>query len=359
MVSSRGQLLAARACARAFTRAGIRDCLVYQQKEPGSRAVLPWCRGTLGCWPRAPLRRCARTARRSGGRRVGEQTRWPHPSTRACPHSPPAPLSHHTNPHLGAAPCHRRARRSSSASASPPPRWSAGRRCSSMSSSWRAPRASAPSTRWAPLAAGPRGTTYADVAHTERSSQAKPVGRAARARPRGSCAPLRLRAPPLRARTPSRPPERRAAPAAPQGGFAPTMDRREASLILGLRESAGEEKIKDAHRRIMIANHPDSGEPVAGRRRPGMRILLAQSVCRERWMQPGGGGGSSGAMRQTPSHFCQRRRARPHACLPPRPAHASRPAPARPPGGSSFIAAKVNEAKDVLLGKKKKGGSVF
>ncbi|KAI8466590.1 MAG: presequence translocase-associated protein import motor subunit [Monoraphidium minutum] len=71
-----------------------------------------------------------------------------------------------------------------------------------------------------------------------------------------------------------------------KGGFAPSMDRREASLILGLRESAAEEKIKDAHRRIMIANHPDSG-------------------------------------------------------------------------GSSFLAAKVNEAKDVLLGKKKKSGSVF
>lgn len=38
------------------------------------------------------------------------------------------------------------------------------------------------------------------------------------------------------------------------------MTRREASLILGLRESATEDRIKDAHRRIMIANHPDSGE---------------------------------------------------------------------------------------------------
>lgn len=71
-----------------------------------------------------------------------------------------------------------------------------------------------------------------------------------------------------------------------KGGFLPTMTRREASLILGLRESAAEDKVKDAHRRIMIANHPDSG-------------------------------------------------------------------------GSSFIAAKVNEAKDMLLGKKKQGGSMF
>ncbi|GMH39946.1 hypothetical protein BSKO_07850 [Bryopsis sp. KO-2023] len=51
--------------------------------------------------------------------------------------------------------------------------------------------------------------------------------------------------------------------AAPQkfykGGFLPEMTRREAALILGLRESTPEEKIKEAHRRIMIANHPDAG----------------------------------------------------------------------------------------------------
>ena len=70
-----------------------------------------------------------------------------------------------------------------------------------------------------------------------------------------------------------------------KGGFAPAMDRREASLILGLRESAAEEKIKDAHRRIMIANHPDSG-------------------------------------------------------------------------GSSYLAAKVNEAKDLLLGKSRRGSAI-
>jgi DnaJ homolog subfamily C member 19 len=60
------------------------------------------------------------------------------------------------------------------------------------------------------------------------------------------------------------------------------MTRREAAHILGLRESAREQSIKDAHRRIMLANHPDSG-------------------------------------------------------------------------GSSYLATKINAAKDVMLGKKKPG----
>mmetsp|Transcript_2157 Transcript_2157/g.5470 ORF Transcript_2157/g.5470 Transcript_2157/m.5470 type:complete len:111 (-) Transcript_2157:401-733(-) len=71
-----------------------------------------------------------------------------------------------------------------------------------------------------------------------------------------------------------------------KGGFLPEMTKREAALILGLRESANEERVKDAHRRIMVANHPDSG-------------------------------------------------------------------------GSSYIAAKVNEAKDMMLGKRKSGSSMF
>lgn len=44
-----------------------------------------------------------------------------------------------------------------------------------------------------------------------------------------------------------------------KGGFLPEMTRREAALILGLREGAQEARIRDAHRRIMIANHPDAG----------------------------------------------------------------------------------------------------
>lgn len=43
------------------------------------------------------------------------------------------------------------------------------------------------------------------------------------------------------------------------GGFEDKMSRREASLILGVRESASIERIKDAHRRILIINHPDKG----------------------------------------------------------------------------------------------------
>ncbi|KAL8135978.1 hypothetical protein AgCh_010555 [Apium graveolens] len=44
-----------------------------------------------------------------------------------------------------------------------------------------------------------------------------------------------------------------------EGGFQPTMTRREAALILGVRESTPVEKIKEAHRRVMVANHPDAG----------------------------------------------------------------------------------------------------
>ncbi|CAG9462302.1 unnamed protein product [Pedinophyceae sp. YPF-701] len=44
-----------------------------------------------------------------------------------------------------------------------------------------------------------------------------------------------------------------------EGGFKETMDRLEASQILGVKRSAGDERIRSAHRKIMIANHPDAG----------------------------------------------------------------------------------------------------
>ncbi|CAG8522723.1 7468_t:CDS:2 [Diversispora eburnea] len=46
----------------------------------------------------------------------------------------------------------------------------------------------------------------------------------------------------------------------PKGGFDPKMNVNEAKQILGIRESRLDRtKIKEAHRRIMLLNHPDRG----------------------------------------------------------------------------------------------------
>jgi curved DNA-binding protein CbpA len=44
-----------------------------------------------------------------------------------------------------------------------------------------------------------------------------------------------------------------------KGGFDKTINRREAALILGVRETADKKSIALAHRKIMLANHPDRG----------------------------------------------------------------------------------------------------
>eukprot|EP00522_Entomoneis_paludosa_P013857 CAMPEP_0172447866 /NCGR_PEP_ID=MMETSP1065-20121228/7039_1 /TAXON_ID=265537 /ORGANISM="Amphiprora paludosa, Strain CCMP125" /LENGTH=274 /DNA_ID=CAMNT_0013199237 /DNA_START=22 /DNA_END=846 /DNA_ORIENTATION=- len=44
-----------------------------------------------------------------------------------------------------------------------------------------------------------------------------------------------------------------------EGGFEDSMTRREAALILGVRESSPASRIKDAHRKLLILNHPDTG----------------------------------------------------------------------------------------------------
>ncbi|KAJ7650123.1 hypothetical protein FB45DRAFT_859014 [Roridomyces roridus] len=45
-----------------------------------------------------------------------------------------------------------------------------------------------------------------------------------------------------------------------KGGFRAKMDRKEALAILGLKDGPTiRNKIKDAHRSIMLANHPDRG----------------------------------------------------------------------------------------------------
>lgn len=44
-----------------------------------------------------------------------------------------------------------------------------------------------------------------------------------------------------------------------RGGFDSKINRREAGLILGISPSASKTKIKEAHKRIMLLNHPDRG----------------------------------------------------------------------------------------------------
>ena len=43
------------------------------------------------------------------------------------------------------------------------------------------------------------------------------------------------------------------------GGFYSVMNRREAQLILGVREGADLNTIKLKHRSLMLNNHPDNG----------------------------------------------------------------------------------------------------
>ena len=44
-----------------------------------------------------------------------------------------------------------------------------------------------------------------------------------------------------------------------KGGFDSIMTRREAILILNVRDGITKEEIKDAHRKMLVLNHPDNG----------------------------------------------------------------------------------------------------
>lgn len=61
-----------------------------------------------------------------------------------------------------------------------------------------------------------------------------------------------------------------------EGGFEDTMTRREAALILGVRESSPPSRIKDAHRKLLILNHPDTGGStyIAGKINEAKELLL-------------------------------------------------------------------------------------
>ena len=44
-----------------------------------------------------------------------------------------------------------------------------------------------------------------------------------------------------------------------RGGFEGKMTKREAALVLGVSPAAPAKRIKEAHKRIMLLNHPDKG----------------------------------------------------------------------------------------------------
>ncbi|KAL7528531.1 hypothetical protein ACHAXR_002499 [Thalassiosira sp. AJA248-18] len=61
-----------------------------------------------------------------------------------------------------------------------------------------------------------------------------------------------------------------------EGGFEDKMTRKEAALILGVRESSTAKRIKDAHRKLLILNHPDTGGStyLAGKLNEAKELLL-------------------------------------------------------------------------------------
>jgi len=61
-----------------------------------------------------------------------------------------------------------------------------------------------------------------------------------------------------------------------EGGFEDKMTRREAALILGVRESASLRRIKDSHKRLLILNHPDTGGStfIAGKINEAKELLI-------------------------------------------------------------------------------------
>ncbi|CAD6585594.1 MAG: mitochondrial import inner membrane translocase subunit TIM14 [Tremellales sp. Tagirdzhanova-0007] len=60
-----------------------------------------------------------------------------------------------------------------------------------------------------------------------------------------------------------------------KGGFKAKMDKSEALQVLGLREPLTSVRLKDAHRKLMLANHPDrGGSPYLAGKVNEARVLL-------------------------------------------------------------------------------------
>eukprot|EP00978_Attheya_sp_CCMP212_P049660 scaffold694102_cov59-Attheya_sp.AAC.1 len=54
------------------------------------------------------------------------------------------------------------------------------------------------------------------------------------------------------------------------------MTRREAALVLGVRESSSPKRIKEAHRNLLMLNHPDTGGStyIAGKINEAKELLI-------------------------------------------------------------------------------------
>ncbi|OCH94377.1 hypothetical protein OBBRIDRAFT_722835 [Obba rivulosa] len=69
-----------------------------------------------------------------------------------------------------------------------------------------------------------------------------------------------------------------------KGGFKAKMDRKEAFAILGLKDGPQlRNRLKDAHRQIMLANHPDrGGSPYLASKINEAKDLLEKTEARGR-----------------------------------------------------------------------------
>ena len=66
------------------------------------------------------------------------------------------------------------------------------------------------------------------------------------------------------------------------GGFQDKMDRREAALILGVRENASRERIMERYRQLMKVNHPDlGGSPYVSTKINEAKELLSKTARSE------------------------------------------------------------------------------
>mmetsp|Transcript_15508 Transcript_15508/g.30468 ORF Transcript_15508/g.30468 Transcript_15508/m.30468 type:complete len:120 (+) Transcript_15508:19-378(+) len=72
-----------------------------------------------------------------------------------------------------------------------------------------------------------------------------------------------------------------------EGGFADKLDKREAAMILGVRQNASKEMIMDRYRALMRSNHPDlGGSPyLASKVNDAKELLASRAQSDPRWAE--------------------------------------------------------------------------